>query len=110
MKIESSTQGSVTVLRLSGEINETDVKAFRENLSTHKAGACFVLDLSGVLRLSSYALALIGFHQAELAQSGGRLALAAVPPNGMRAIELAGLQTHIEIHASLDEAVSALSA
>ena len=68
-----------------------------------------MLDLSGVLRLSSYALALIGFHRAEIAQSGGRLVLAAVPSNGMRAIELAGLETHIEIHASVDEAVRALS-
>ena len=59
--------------------------------------------------ISSYALALIGFHRAEIAQSGGRLVLAAVPSNGMRAIELAGLETHIEIHASVDEAVRALS-
>ena len=110
MKIESSSEGPVTVLHLSGEIDEVDVNIFREHLSTHAAGARFVLDLSDVLRLSSYALALIGFHRAELAQSGGRLALAAVPPSGMRAIELAGLQSHIEIHASVDEAVRALSA
>lgn len=110
MRIESAQQGAVTVLRVSGEIEVTDVEAFRERLSGAKRPARFVLDLSGVVRLSSYALALIGYHHAELHQSGGRLALAAVPSHGMRAIELAGLQHHLEIHPSVPVAVRALSA
>lgn len=110
MKIESSTRGPVTVLRLSGEIGEADVEAFRKHLSAADGGARYVLDLSGLPHLSSYALALIGHHHAQLREAGGRLALAAVPPHGMRAIELAGLERHLEIHPTVDEAVRALQA
>ena len=107
LKLEARSEGKCRVLKAVGQLTESDCGEFLEALKRElKSGAPrLILDLDGLLYLSSAGLsALASVHPAFLS-SGVRLILAGTNPKVRKLLALTSLDKLIE---SADSAAEAL--
>lgn len=103
---------SCLIAEMSGELDLSSAKTFREKIDTElqKTGlADLVLGLQELLFIDSTGLgALLGRHR-QVTASGGRLILSDVPPKVMSMIEMAGLSSIFKVAPTEDEALRILA-
>ena len=99
-----------TVLRLDGRLESSSVPTFQNQLSqaTLLGNERLVLDLLRVSFVGSAALRVILVTAKRLGVSGGRLAVFAAPQIA-QVFVVAGLDSVLPVHVSLDDARAALA-
>ena len=99
-----------TVLQLDGRLESSSVPTFQNQLSqaTLLGNERLVLDLSRVSFVGSAALRVILVTAKRLGVSGGRLAVCAAPQIA-QVFVVAGLDSVLPVHVSLDDARAALA-
>lgn len=112
MKIQSTSQGDMHVLELSGELDYHSSPELREKLTelTAKQAPKILVDLSGVDYMDSSGIATFveAFQKAKRYQ--GRLILAALTPTVRGVFEIAKLDSIFEITSTVAEAEKCLGA
>jgi anti-sigma B factor antagonist len=110
MKIQSTTQGDIQVLELSGELDYHSSPELREKLTelTAKQSPKILVNLSGVDYMDSSGIATFveAFQKAKRYQ--GRLVLTALTPTVRGVFEIAKLDSIFEITPTVAEAVECL--
>jgi len=107
LKLEARSEGKYRVLRAVGQLTESECGEFLEALKRElKSGAPrLILDLDGLLYLSSAGLgALVSVHPAFLS-SGVRLIVAGTNPKVRKLLALTSLDKLIESADSVTEAL-----
>jgi anti-sigma B factor antagonist len=101
-------QDGAVVVRLAGELDLYNAHTVREALidCTAESPDRLVVDLSGVNFIDSTALGVLIEARTRMANRKGFL-LAAPGLETRRALEISGLDKHFNVHASLDDALSA---
>lgn len=112
MKIQSTPQGDIQVLELSGELDYHSSPELREKLTelTVKQSAKILVNLGGVDYMDSSGIATFveAFQKAKRYQ--GRLILAALTPTVRGVFEIAKLDSIFEIAPTVADAVKSLGA
>jgi len=112
MKIQSTSQGDIHVLELSGELDYHSSPELREKLTelTVKQASKILVDLSGVDYMDSSGIATFveAFQKAKRYQ--GRLVLAALTPTVRGVFEIAKLDSIFEITSTVEEGMKCLGA
>jgi anti-sigma B factor antagonist len=95
------------VLLVTGEIDMLTAPALDRRLaeSTDGGHRRVVVDLSGVTFLSSAGITILVQHTANAAERGVRLPIVATGTAVLRPLELTGLDTELDLHGTVDEAV-----
>lgn len=98
-------RGSGIVVRLTGELDLYNVDEVRSALAdaATEGPECVVVDLSQVTFLDSTALGVL--VEARAALPPGALHLAAPQLEAMRALRVSGLDRHLPVHETVDEAL-----
>ena len=112
MNIQSTNQGDIQVLELSGELDYHSSPELREKLTelTAKQAPKILVNLGGVDYMDSSGIATFveAFQKSKRYQ--GRLILAALTPTVRGVFEIAKLDSIFEIAATVAEAVDSLGA
>jgi len=112
MKIQSTNQGDIQVLELSGELDYHSSPELREKLTelSGKQTPKILVNLGGVDYMDSSGIATFveAFQKAKRYQ--GRLILAALTPTVRGVFEIAKLDSIFEIASSVAEALKSLGA
>ncbi|MHC4915258.1 MAG: STAS domain-containing protein [Planctomycetota bacterium] len=111
MRFDSEMRGEVALVKLSGSIQTGDNESFADRLAgLRKSGAALVVfEGQGLDYINSRAIAdLVMFHD-FLHGAGGRMALAALSPMVDKVIRAVGLGALVDVYATAEEAVTALS-
>ena len=110
MKIQSTNQGDIHVLEISGELDYHSSPELREKLTelTGKQAPKILVNLGGVDYMDSSGIATFveAFQKAKRYQ--GRLILAALTPTVRGVFEIAKLDSIFEITSTVAEAVERL--
>ncbi|MEU0221276.1 STAS domain-containing protein [Streptomyces sp. NPDC006265] len=108
LSVVSTASEGVRVVTLSGEIDHQTAEAMRQALEVaDTANPRLVLDMRGVGFMDSTGInILITAHQA-LTEAGGWLRLAAPTQAVLRTIQIVGLDTVIDCHPTLRQALNA---
>ncbi len=110
MKIQSTSQGDIQILELSGELDYHSSPELREKLAelTGKQAPKILVNLGGVDYMDSSGIATFveAFQKAKRYQ--GRLILAALTPTVRGVFEIAKLDSIFEITPTVTEAVECL--
>ena len=110
MKIQSTSQGDIQMLELSGELDYHSSPELREKLTelTTKQAPKILVNLGGVDYMDSSGIATFveAFQKAKRYQ--GRLILAALTPTVRGVFEIAKLDSIFEITSTVVEAVTSL--
>lgn len=107
LRMEARTEGPCRVLKAGGQLTETECGEFLEALRNELRGDSrrLILDVDGLLYLSSAGLgALVSAHQ-SFVNAGRRLVLAGVNPKVRKLLALTSLDRLIECADTLDEAL-----
>jgi anti-sigma B factor antagonist len=111
MKIQSSAQGDIQILELSGELDYHSSPELREKLTelTSKQSPKILVNLAGVDYMDSSGIATFveAFQKSKRYQ--GRLILAALTPTVRGVFEIAKLDSIFEIAPTVKEAIDGLS-
>jgi anti-sigma B factor antagonist len=109
MKIKIQEKETVVVVSPEGNIMQEDVTIFRSRLEDliHKGRIKIVLDMSGVIYLSSMCLAVIIDIRNKLGAKHGDLKLASANSLIKNLFEITRLIRKIAIHATLEDAIAA---
>ncbi|MEV0981820.1 STAS domain-containing protein [Streptomyces sp. NPDC049915] len=107
LSVTASTAGGIQVLTLAGEIDHHTGDTLRQALDpTVTPSPRVVVDMRQVTFMDSSGInILITAHQA-LTQAGGWLRLASVGHAVMRTLQLVGIDTLIDTHETLDQALT----
>jgi len=112
MKIQSTNQGDINILELSGELDYHSSPELREKLTelTLKQAPKILVNLGGVDYMDSSGIATFveAFQKAKRYQ--GRLILAALTPTVRGVFEIAKLDSIFEITSTVADAVKSLGA
>lgn len=113
LHVETAQHGPVTVARVSGEPDLTNVRDLEHRLwqGIPNSALAVVIDLSGVQYLDSAGLNLLFTLNRSLRKRGQRLALV-VPEQALirPLLHVVQMEAAIEIHASLDGALHTIRA
>ncbi|MFJ6087826.1 STAS domain-containing protein [Streptomyces sp. NPDC092369] len=102
------TRNGVRVIRLDGEIDHHTVPIVNQALrATADYSSRVVLDMSGVAFMDSSGINLLLAARRDLAKDGGSLRLAGTTTAVLRTVQLVGIDTVIECHDTLDQALAA---
>jgi anti-anti-sigma factor len=114
MKLKVQEHGDVTVVYLGGDVEVHEIDGLREVMEkplNGKGTPKAVLDLSGVTRMTSYVVALVGYYNAQFKQSGGQLIVTGASQGGaQRPFELSGLVEVITMADTVEAAIRNLQA
>ena len=108
MELTSNDHDGVTVLTMSGDLEVQEIDDFKSVMDEAlKKGPSpkIVLDLSGVTRMTSYVVALVGFYNAQIKQAKGRLIIAGPTSAPRRRFELSGLASVIHMAEDTESAL-----
>jgi anti-anti-sigma factor len=108
IKLNATEHDDVTVVSMAGDLEIQEVEEFKtclDKVLSRGPQPRAVLDVSGVQRMTSYAVALIGFYNAQFRQAKGKLVIAGATTPAQRALELSGL---MEVVTSADDVEGAL--
>jgi anti-anti-sigma factor len=97
------------VVGVAGELDTSNYAQLEAYLSQARLRPAdqVVLDLTGLTFMDSNGLRLLlAFHQ-ECLQLGGELRLAALQPVPARLLHITGVEMHVALHASVEQAVAA---
>ena len=111
MQMKVSKRGGISVVSMSGDLEIQEIDYFKKAVDKVLAAGDrprAVLDLSGVTRMTSYVVALVGFYNAQFKQADGKFVVAGASAPAQRAFELSGLDKVVSLYASADEAVKAV--
>jgi anti-anti-sigma factor len=112
MEIRVESRSQVTVISVSGSVDGTTagqlVASFREHVQA--GSVCIVGDLSGVDYTSSAGLRALLETVKETRQRGGDLRLAAVQPDVLRILDLAGFTKILKLFPDVGAAVASFPA
>ncbi len=99
-------QNGATIVRLSGELDLYNAHTVREALigCTEESPDRLVVDLSGVNFIDSTALGVLIEARSKLGRDG--LALAAPQLDTRRTLQVSGLDRHLPVHDTVDEALA----
>ncbi|SDI22948.1 anti-anti-sigma factor [Actinokineospora alba] len=105
----TARQASVdtVILLVTGEIDMLTAPSLDRSLAETADGGHrrVVVDLSGVTFLSSAGITILVQHTANAAARGVRLPIVASATAVLRPLELTGLNTELDLHGTVDEAV-----
>ena len=109
MKLETSRQGEVTVLRVSGELNAHSVGRFNnavtESLANQRRD--FLVDLSGVTTIDSAGLEALTGLQRQCEEQLGLLRVAGADATLRKIFEMTRLDKLLTLCESTEEALTA---
>jgi len=111
MELKTNQRGKVAVVAMTGDLEVQEIgdfKAVMDEILDRRPAPQAVLDLSGVVRLTSYVVALVGYYNAHFRQAGGRFIVAGAPPVAKRSFELSGLAVVLTMADSAEEALKQL--
>lgn len=111
MEISTRRVSNATLIALAGDLEPEEMGRFEseiEEFSRRKRPAGVVLDLSGVTRMTSYAVALVGWLEEILRRAGGGLVLVGAGAPALRHFELSGLDKILRTAGSVEEALKLL--
>jgi anti-sigma B factor antagonist len=108
LEVELSHVRGVPVLNIRGEMR-LDLAVLERELNRLAAGRppVVVLDLSGVVLISSLGMGLLNSFRRGLHSHGGVTRIAAAQPDIAKALRLCSLDKLFEMHDSLDTALAA---
>ncbi len=111
MEISQTQSGGATVFALTGRLDSKTSPAFEQQLlAAIQSGAQKVLlDFSQLDYISSAGLRVLLLAMRALQEQRGKLALCALKPALKNVFDIAGFSQFFPIHASLDEAKSAIA-
>lgn len=97
--IDSSQAGHAILLRLSGEFDLTSVEPFREEMELVKQSepAEVIIDLQRLKFMDSTGIRMILTAQADCGSWKGRLSIVPGPPNVMKVLQIAGVDTRLNV-------------
>ncbi|MFC7791336.1 STAS domain-containing protein [Streptomyces cinereoruber] len=103
------TVDGIRVVTLHGEIDHTGKDVLRDALTQHETGAPprVVADMSGVSFLDSSGINVLIFAHQHLADAQGWLRIAAPQEAVHRVLTLIGIDTVIDCHPTLEDALGA---
>lgn len=108
--LERNDVGGVTVLRLNGSLNQTELndveKSFRD--ATHQDGAAVVLDLSNVDFLTTPAISMFLDAAKSLKDTGGRIVAAGPQPRVGEVLKRLRLEMLLPVAGTVEEGVARL--
>ncbi len=110
MELTTVEQGEVTVVSMTGDLEIQEIDEFKSCMDeVLRKGPLprAVLDVSGVTRMTSYVVALIGFYNAQFKQAKGKLVIAGANTPAQRALELSGLTQVVASEDTVEAAVDA---
>lgn len=113
MELTSVTRDGITVLGVRGEIDIQDaeqLKSAMDAILLRDASPRAILDVSGISRMNSYAVALIGCFNSQFHHSKGQLILVGAGGPAKRALELSGLDRVVTVASTVEEAQRLFSA
>ena len=113
MDLTPRRQADLVILHPAGRIDHFNAQEFAQALEPelqvcHSSGCRLVFDLSGLAYISSAGLRVLMLAAKQVGPRGGRIALAAPQPVVREIIEISRFNLVFPLHASVDEAVSAL--
>ncbi|WP_369268701.1 STAS domain-containing protein [Streptomyces sp. R11] len=108
LSVVTTVNGDIRVVSPTGEIDQQTGEPLRQALDAiTPPGPCVVADMSGVSFMDSTGInILITAHQ-DLAEAGGWLRLAAPTEAVLHTIQLVGIDTVIDCHNTLRQALHA---
>jgi anti-anti-sigma factor len=112
MQLETVERNEVTIVSMSGDLEVQEIDEFKNCLNeVVKKGPVpkAVLDVSGVTRMTSYVVALIGFYNAQFKQAKGKFVIAGATTPAQRALELSGLTQVVASADTVDAALELIS-
>lgn len=114
MELTSHTRGAVTVIAVTGRIDQSSADPFRVALEPHllacdREGAALVLDLSGVEYISSVGLRALMLAARQVTAQGGRIAVAGLQALVKEIFEISRFHLVFKVFDSTDAAVEALA-
>jgi anti-sigma B factor antagonist len=109
LKIDSSRDGDVGILTLSGEVDIYTSPALKSALATAAADGCSVLvvDMNGVGFIDSSGLGVLVGALRRAREAGGDLRVVSVQDGIARILRITGLDSVFALHATLSEALGA---
>ncbi|MFD8373524.1 STAS domain-containing protein [Streptomyces sp. NPDC059688] len=108
LSIVATTADGIRVLTPAGEIDHHTGDALRQALDfSATAEPRIVVDLQQVTFMDSSGINLLIAAHSARGEAGGWLRLAGAPAPVLRVLEMVGLNTFIDCHTSLEEALTA---
>ncbi|MEE1758808.1 MULTISPECIES: STAS domain-containing protein [unclassified Streptomyces] len=108
LSVVSTASEGVRVVTLAGEIDHHTGEAMRQALDvTGTAGPCVVVDMRGVSFMDSTGINILIAAHRNLTEAGGWLRLAAVTEAVLRTIQIVGVDSVIDCHDTLRQALDA---
>ena len=111
MQMKVAERDGVSVVAMTGDLEVQEIGDFKgvmDEILARDPAPRAVLDLSGVTRLTSYVVAMVGYYNAHFKQAGGRLIVAGATPVARRSFELSGLAAVLTMADSAEEALKQL--
>jgi anti-anti-sigma factor len=111
MELKVTDRGQVAVVVMTGDLEVQEIgdfKAVMDQIMGRGDAPLAVLDLSGVTRLTSYVVALVGYYNAQFKQAGGKFVVAGATVVARRSFELSGLASVLTMVDSTEAALKEL--
>jgi stage II sporulation protein AA (anti-sigma F factor antagonist) len=103
--VDTSSEG-IRILTVAGEIDYDTCETLRQALEVPATPPRFVIDMRQVTFIDSTGINLLIIAHQSATDAGGWIRLAAPTSPVMRTIQIVGLDTLIDCHATLREALS----
>ncbi len=108
MTIATTRRDGYAVVALEGDVDRSNAAALRRALlETLSAGGDLVVDLGGVGRIDSAAIASLVEAEQAARRRRARMALVGVGPGALRMMALARLDRVFAMHGGIEDAVAA---
>jgi anti-sigma B factor antagonist len=101
---ETLPEGAV-VVRVEGELDMATSADFEEKLGDSEPGRRLVIDLTECTFLDSSAVRVLVSTARAAGESQGEVSLVANDPGILRVLEIAGVDTMLPVHSTLDAAI-----
>ena len=104
VKVEASSDGNAAVVRVDGDLDMATCPEFEEALEGADAGKRTVIDLSGCTFLDSSAVRVLIATARAAESAGGDVLLVTIDPGILRVLEIASLDTMLQVHETVESA------
>lgn len=109
MQISEAQEGSVTVLRPTGRIDNETSSEFQDRLLKSLEGGAALVDFTGVEFISSAGLAALMTAAKQAKSANGRVAVAALNPVVQEIFAISRFSRVLPVYATASEGVAALA-